>query len=355
MTLSIDSVVLILAKAGFALDNENNQVHIGDERTLISRDKLVLKGRCISDASRVIIKASASVAGIREIERERTCRRCLAEINCNFQPPIFSYPEELGFLQEEGLCISVIKYIDQDIRFLNRTLEEKLNLSLSAFYIQEKVTVGVVKNLIGIVDRLGIVTENAYLREFEACLGDALIYSPQNRILRLNRERAVFFFRDRLCYVRGHQGFLVHADFVPNNFRVVGSKISYLDLGAFQFGNRYESWARYLNWMMVWDYQLEGALIKYFDENRGQEDYMCLSAMRALKMGFLIGVYSKHLSELQDDARLYALQSGRLNFWTLALVALIHGNHVPERTALEFAKFQESLRSERERRRQMEM
>lgn len=355
MTLSIDSVAPILAKAGFKLDSENNQVHIGDERALISRDKLVLKGWRTSDARRVIIKVGASPAGMREIERERACRRGLAEINRSFQSTIFFYPDELGFLQEEGLCISIIEYVDQGMRFLDRSREEKLNLSLSALHAQERVTVDAVTTLVGIVYRFGTVGADGYLSEFEARLGDALMYFPQNRMLRSNLERAITFFRERLGHVRDHLGFLVHADFVPNNFRVIGSRIYYLDLGAFRFGNRYESWARYLNWLMVWDYRLEAALFGHFSENRGPEHYACLSAMRAFKIGFLIQVYSKHLPEVQHDARLHALQSGRVNFWTSALIALIRGDHVPERTAEEFAQFQESLRSERERRRQKEL
>jgi len=355
MTLSIDSVAPTLAKAGFALDSEDNQVHIGGERALISRDKLVLKGWRISDASRVIIKASASLAGIREIERESACRRCLAEINRSFQSPIFFYPDELGFLQEDDLCISVIEYVDQDMRFLDRPLEEKLHLSLSALHAQERVTVGAVKNLAGVADRFGTITANTYLREFKAHLKNALTYFPQNLVLRSNLEHADTFFRERLCHVREHHGFLIHSDFVPNNFRVIGSEFYYLDLGAFRFGNRYESWARYLNWLMVWDCRLEAVLVDHINEGRGREHHASLSAMRAFNIGFLIQMYSKLLPEVQENARLHALQSGRLNLWTSALIALIHGDHMPEQTALEFAQFQESLRSEHERRRQMEM
>lgn len=64
MTLRIDFVAPMLEKAGFALDTENDQVHLGDERTLLSPDKLVLKGWRTSDARRVMIKASASPTGI---------------------------------------------------------------------------------------------------------------------------------------------------------------------------------------------------------------------------------------------------------------------------------------------------
>src|SRR3989344_1070851 len=72
-----------LQQLGFTIDTE--QPHLGGERYLMAgtRDvggggfKLVLTGTHKKDNTRVVIKVSSSSAGIKEIERERECRRVL--------------------------------------------------------------------------------------------------------------------------------------------------------------------------------------------------------------------------------------------------------------------------------------
>ena len=78
--------------------------------------------------------------------------------------------------------------------------------------------------------------------------------------------------------IERYSGFLTHNDFVPHNLRVSGKEVYLLDYSSMLFGNKYESWARFLNFMIHHNRPLELALANYVRTNRGEEEYLELAA-----------------------------------------------------------------------------
>lgn len=76
----------LLAKQGIELDY--NQPHISGERFLMSGKKVVLIGKSIDSGERLIIKSSADVSGIGEIEKERLVRQTLEKLPFAYSPSL---------------------------------------------------------------------------------------------------------------------------------------------------------------------------------------------------------------------------------------------------------------------------
>ena len=120
---ALAAITPMLEGLGFELENE--QPHIGGERYLMqavttaSGTKLILLGRRKKDGARVVIKATDTLDGARELAHERKCRRVLQEINFAYR--VFLSPEEIFFMERAGYTLSVQAFIDESA-FLARPL-----------------------------------------------------------------------------------------------------------------------------------------------------------------------------------------------------------------------------------------
>ena len=118
------------------------------------------------------------------------------------------------------------------------------------------------------------------------------------------------------------------------------------------FGNKYEGWARFLNYMVIHDPALEKLLSDYVRENRGEEEHLNLQLMRVYKLGFLLEFYAKSLSETDGDLRTLTLE--RIDFWNEVLKFILKGQDVPATFVEEYKVKRDKLRSEDEKKRQRE-
>jgi len=336
----LTGVTLILQKLGFEL--ATNQPHIAGERYLSSVKKLVLLGKRLKDNKPVIIKVSSDTQGAKEIIRERDSRQTLTKID--FAYHVFLSPEEILFITEDNYIIFITAFIDQELTFLQRSLQEQFFLALKAFELQEgaqAVTRGHNKL---IKQTFGSWQAKDYLKKL-----DQYIDETDNELLIQARE----FFAKHQDVVNLYSSFLTHWDFVPHNFRIKDNDIYLLDHSSLRFGNKYESWARFINFMTLYNPELEKLLIDYVAQNRSKQEFLSLKLMRVFRLAELIWHYAKTLSIATDD--LQTLNRTRVNLWSEALKMVLEDKSLDKNIILEYQKTRDSLRDEDEKKRQAEL
>lgn len=341
----------ILAHHGFTLDEA--QPHISGERYLMqavttaSGKKLILLGKD-SAGEKVVIKATRDEAGKHEILHERSCRDLLTKID--FAGDVFHTPEELALLTHNGYTISIQRFIDQECSFLERPLEMQFDLVLKAFKSQESAHATTWKHRAHIRDTFSIREVDTYLHTFATFKENIKTALPTYTDLHTLLDDAEKTLRENSIVIEQYSGFLTHTDFVPHNIRISGSTIYLLDHSSLTFGNKYEGWARFLNFMTLYNPPLERALVQYVKDNRTREESVSLRMMRIYRLGEIIWYYVRTLDSSNDN--LLILNTERIHFWTKILSYIQKDVAVPESVVENYKAKRDALRSDDEKKRQ---
>ena len=351
-TKELAAITPLLEKLGFLL--EPIQPHLGGERYLMqavtttSGRKLILLGRRASDGARVVIKVTRDMNGARELIHERTYRAALQKIN--FAYHIFFSPEELLFTTQDGYTISVQEFIEQERQFLERPLEKQFSLILRAFKAQEGAHATTYAHKRFVTKTFGSMDASGYLASYQTFQKQTSIHPLTSEHVRVMLHSGGDMLGKNHETIERYSGFLTHTDFVPHNFRIAGGKIYLLDHSSLRFGNKYEGWARFLNFMTLYNRPLEKALLFYVRNNRTEEEMLSLKLMRIYRLGELIWYHTDKLEKTSGD--LHTLTKKRVEFWTSVLEALLHNTLVSEEIVREYKKIRDALRSPEERKRQ---
>ncbi len=339
----------LLIKLGFAL--EETQIHLGGERSVISGKKLVLMGYRVNDGKRVIIKASTHPDGKKELTHGHVCRTLLDQIQ--FAYTVFLSPEELVWHEEQGCLISISAYIEQSSTFLERPFKEQFFLALKAFETQESAHATTYEHARAIRGTFGLFEVRDYLQQFSQYRDTILKGLPEQKEVIALLERAATLLESSQARIEQYNGFLTHTDFVPHNVRIVDRDIYLLDHSAIRFGNKYEGWARFLNFMLLYHRELEQALITYVEKNRSSEEREALQLMRVYRLTELIAYYVKRLPKTEGD--LHALDEARVFFWIDVLRSLLDQTLLPQERITAYQTLRDSLRSDEEKKRQQKL
>lgn len=345
----------LLHTLGFILDDE--QPHLRGERYLMqamtttSGRKLILLGRSGATDTRVVIKASSDVDGMKELAHERLCRTLLPTIRFAYQT--FKSPAEVLYTTEAGFLISIQAFIEQERPFLSRPVEEQFGIALTAFKAQESVHAATYEHERRIGRTFGQLSAPDYLRNF-ATFTESILASgalgPESEALCAIAQKELTADAET---IEQYSGFLTHTDFVPHNFRLVGDDLYLLDHSSLRFGNKYEGWARFTNYMTLHNPPLAQALVQYVKDNRAPEELQSFSRMRIYRLGEIISYYARTLSQSTDN--LLTLNQARVNFWTCVLSTLMHGTPLSEQVLNEYRTLRDSLRSDDENKRQQSL
>lgn len=351
-TRGIAELTPILARRGFSIADA--QPHIAGERFLMnavtttSGRKLILIGTD-THGQRVVIKASDDAGGIREIIHARTCRNVLDRID--FARDIFHAPREHAYITEHGYTIHIQEFIEQSCAFLERPIEEQFALALAAFKGQEGAHATTYKHRALIARTFGIRTAATYLENFASFRINIKNALPEEHTLNSVLEHAHDALANERIVIDQYSGFLTHTDFVPHNIRVRDNTIYLLDHSSLTFGNKYEGWARFLNFMTLYNQPLERALVGYVRANRTPEETRALRMMRIYRLGEIVWYYVRTLNA-RDDNNLFALNTARVHFWGDVLEHILAEREIPSSLIETYIRTREALRSEDEKRRQ---
>jgi hypothetical protein len=344
-----------LARLGFTLDEDQPQT-IGERyltRPVGGGRKVVFFGRRSGDEMRVVVKTSSEEKGRAELAHEYRSRTMLA--NLKFAYAAFALPEVLAFDDETGVLIS--EYIEQDMPFLARPLKEQFTLALEAFKAQESaqaVTAGHWDNLKKLMGSADYYIKPGEYRKIEQYVQDIVGASLDDEDLKSKIRSALdetiaLIHRDETALER-YDGFLTHWDFIPQNFRIRGGTLYLLDLTSVRFGNKYEGWARFINFMTLYNPPLAEALVAYVGLNRAPEELLCLKLMRLYRLIELLRYYATWLEKTEGNLRKLTL--ARIAFWTDALAAVLADTNLAPETIERYQATRDSLRSDDEKRRQ---
>lgn len=352
--IELHVVIPMLEKLGFEIEPE--QPHTGGERFLMAgkRDvggggyKLVLLGTRVTDQKRVVIKISSDREGIREIATEQRAREILRILKFAYQT--LHAPLEILYITGGTHTVSVTAHLGQEKTFLSRPLEEQFALALQAFKAQESVHATTYSHTRVIRKVFGIWGAQDYLDSFEMFLKTATQSDPDNHALAQSLARARVFLTDHRDTIEQYCGFLTHADFVPHNVRVYEGNVYLLDSASLHFGNKYESWARFLNFMLLYNRPLEKAFLQYVHDNRTPEEELSLRLMRIYKLGKLLEYHAGTIPKTSGDMN--TLGKKRVEFWREALESLLDNQPLSEEVISDYQQERDSLRSDEEKKRQ---
>lgn len=347
----------ILTELGYALDKI--QPHLGGERyfmqavTTQSGRKLILLGTRIKDGLRVVIKATSDTGGKHELRHERLCREVLGTIKFAYE--VFFTPKEILFLEREDQVIAIQEFIEQEQTFISRPSIEQLTFALRAFKAQESMHASTYEHERLVRSTLGIMQTKDYLSSFTNFGEYVRVHAENTSQLSSLLARTEELLHTHQERIEQYTGFLTHTDFVPHNFRIRDNQIYLLDYSSLRFGNKYEGWARFINFMALYNPELETALVQYVRDNRAPEELESLYAMRVYRLGEIIRYYVDAQSRSEGD--LHTLNTLRVGLWSEGLTNLLNQGDTlfaPE-TIARYQSARDSLRSESERLRQKDL
>ena len=338
----------VLASLGYTLDDV--QPHTGGERPYmlpVGSRKLVLFGRT-QDGTHIVIKASSEPHAKEEIRHERMCRSVLERIH--FAYLTFHAPQEIFWQENRGLAVYITEYIAQDRTFLERPVEEQFSLALDAFKAQESAHATTHSHIALIRSTFGEIDADQYLMRARSYVSDIQELAPAEAcdapltesLSRLERERDTI---EQYC------SFLTHWDFTPQNIRIRGGQLYLLDHSSLRFGNKYEGWARFINFMELYHPTLAHALTQYVRDNRAPEESAALQSMRVYRLLELIRHYAVWLP--RTDGNLNALARERIRFWGAVLRCVLENTPVPTSVVAAYTAKRDALRSNEEKQRQV--
>lgn len=340
---------LLLEQLGFSLNKQ--QIHISGERYLTGNSKLVLLGIRNNDQKPVVIKFSSDPQMIAEIEDERRSRQILKEIN--FAYHIFALPPEILYTHKQDCVIFITEFIEQEMTFLERPLTEQFFIALKAFEAQEAIHSTTYEHANIIKKVFGIFSAETYLEKADRYIREIDLILKDDQNLKNILTKAFRVIEDNLETIDIYSNFLTHWDFVPHNFRVRGNELYLLDHAALRFGNKYESWARFINFMVLYNDQLAQLLLEYVKNNRDQSEYLALKLMRIFRLIEIIWYYAKTLDKAGGD--LNVLNQKRIIFWTKVLDSVLADQPIDRNTVEEYKRIRDSLRSPEEKERQKKL
>jgi len=339
----------LLAKHGYTLDDE--QPHIYGERYLMhavttqSGTKLILLGKNNSGV-RVVIKVTRDRSGMREILHERTCRKVLAKLN--FAYGTFASPTEIDFIQKPSYIISAQEYIDQKCMFIERPIEEQFDFALRAFKAQESAHATTANHIRLITSTFGSRDADDYLSCFKGFVQDILFAFPEYEEL---LKEASAELEENRTIIEQYCGFLTHVDFVPHNFRIKDKTLYLLDQSSLRFGNKYEGWARFINFMTLYNPELARLLTQYVKDNRTEEETISLQMMRLYRLTELMFYYTHTLAK--SNGSLKKLNTERVHFWAEVLKSVLKKEGLSETIRNSYTEKRDDLRTEEEKKRQV--
>ena len=199
----------------------------------------------------------------------------------------------------------------------------------------------------------GLFHASTYIQTFDSYLQDIHTLLPHDARLHAIVDRAIKQIQDRAYRIDQYGRFLTHWDFVPHNFRIRDQHIYLLDHSSIRFGNKYEGWARFLNFMLLHNQNLEHALVQYVSDNRTPEELESLQAMRIYRLGELIRYYAKRVQK--STGNLQKLDTERIAFWTDVIESVLAQKSINETRIAAYQSIRDALRSDEEKERQKEL
>lgn len=337
-----------LTKNGFTLDE--TQPHISGERSHMSQNKFVLLGCSNKTNKRVVIKCGNTKDVREEIKIEKEIRDKLEELG-DVDSNI-SMPKECYFKKIGSWLFFIIEFIPQEKVFVAHSLKEQFYTILPILEGYEAFHLTTYKHIRKIHNVCTKYTETEYSDDVQNFIKD-INNSEINQELKNKLREIETYWNDHKNIINKLGNNLIHTDFVPHNFRIHNKKIYALDFSAVRFGNKYETWARFLNYMTIHNPDLVEKLTSYLHIYGNINDIESLKMMRLYKILFILRHYARTvLSYAENNEK--KLTHIRIAFWFNVLMHTLQNELLPSEKHLAYISKRDSLRSLEEKERQRE-
>ncbi len=309
---------------------DQDQPNIKGERFLMSGKKVVLIGEL--DNKRSVIKYSDDASGIAEMISERENKKKFLDLD--FIKSKFFFPQELYWHNNGSQALLISEYIDQGVSFITLPNAKQFKLIINLLESLEGVYIITTSHLKQINKFKDIKSVDTYLKEYDSWQGTVkkLRSDDKELITLLATCRAKLI--DNYDNIKITSNYLTHTDLVPHNFRIRGDDIYFLDHTSLTFGNKYEAWARMINFMSIYNRELEHNLIEYIRRNRKAGEYEAFKAIRYYKLLQLIEYNSKSYEKSGGDLR--SLCNSRIKLFKRILIATLNDSQLSEEDHAEF-------------------
>lgn len=339
-------VTPLLMNEGFILETE--QPHLQGERYLLSGPKLVLYGARKSDDVRVVIKITDDAREAEQLEHEQKAQEVLSTMD--FAYNTFYSPAKILFGHHSAYTFYITEYIPQEKNFLEYTFEEQFYIALKAFEAQEGSHATTHGHLQTIKKTFEVYDGARYIETLKKYHDEVTLLLPENKTAQEMLSQTLQELTANKELLDTYSNFLTHWDFVPHNIRIHGRDIYLLDHSAIRFGNKYEGWARFMNFMTLYHIKLERALDTYVHENRPEPEYATLRLMRLFRLSELVWFYATKRASAEGN--LSTLTDARIDLWSSALESQLTNTPLDTTIVEAFKKTRDTLRDEGEKERQ---
>ena len=338
----------LATKLGYNLDAE--QIHAAGERFIMSGKKLVLTGTRQSDKQRVIIKYSTDRSGRQEITHEHLLAERLNQLD--FAAHSFAAPAEYEYRDDGTSTVRVVEYITEDIPLLQLTTEQQFFSILRSLTTQAGLHATTAGHIRDIKAVFGLATATDYLAASEYYQTFITANAPTDSANETITQAVVTLHTNK-SFLAQYAGFLTHTDFAPHNVRAKGTELYLLDQTSLHFGNKHESWARMINYLLLYNFELANYLLQYVADNRSPEEVTSLRMMRIYKLLYLLAFYCSSYQKTIGDHKELSLE--RLTFWHQVLECTLADTlPTPEQIAT-YTQKRDALRNQEEKNRQREL
>ncbi len=324
---------------------DETQLNVGGERAIMSPDKWVLTGTKNDSHQRVVLKCAKDAHGVAEIDQEHTVRNGLKGLPFAEQELIM--PDELFYGKQNGYTVSVNTFIEQDNVFTDHSLHEQFFMALHALESQESFHATTREHQSSIRNQFQTHSPDVYLDTYKQMGREIKSIWPDSTDA---LEEGLQLLEENQLLLQAYDGYLIHSDFVPHNFRIHDQQLYLLDFVSFRLGNKYESWARFINFMEIHSPNLVSLLLDYIKQDRGKEEYQVLKLMRIYKIVFLLNYYTKTYTKTEGN--LHELTKARLIFWSHILKSILADSLVDTEKLEHYYNERSRLRTPEEKERQ---
>lgn len=328
-----------------SIELDETQLNIGGERDFLSPNKFVLSGTYVDTGKKAILKCAKHPEGVAEIVQEHKIMKALRDLP--FSEEELIAPNETYFGTVSSYMVSVTDFIEQPKVFTDFGIEEQFFMALHALESQETFHATTREHQEWVRDLFTRHTPDFYISDFARMSAHIKTVWPETT--EPLTEGAIFLEENRNT-LEVFDRYLIHFDLVPHNFRIKDRQLHLLDFVSFRLGNKYESWARFINYMEVHNPALVPLLLEYVKNDRGENEYLSLRLMRVYKAGFLLEYYAKTYEKTEGNLK--ALTAARLTFWTAVLRAVIKDEPVSAEVRAHYYSERDTLRTEEEKERQ---
>ena len=276
---------------------------------------LTLLGTRTEDGKRVVVHVTSDPDTAKDLEGTHRRRECIERYEC--LPSSIHLPEELAFGRRDMHTFMVTKFLYEDRSFSELSLEEGFFFALRVLEAQEQapaLSYRATRDAHKLLDTFSaqryVNTVQQYRRSVTKLLPE---HTQAQEVLAL-AGAALLRERER---IDRYSGALLYHRASPETVRVSGGEMYLLDPALFRFGNRYESWAHFVDHAALHQPELESALTTYIRENRGEE---VSETLRLMRLYTLAEVIHRDARARQRVATEKAVElDTRIDFWTAVL------------------------------------